>query len=438
MPYENQMKETKECPSCGQQVKLKAVLCKHCHATIADGLQAAVSQPKSQDQTNLGASTIHLPTQPVADSAKSKNVWLPAAVLGLIVVCGVFFVFRDKLPATGSDKTNVSTSNFRADEGKSSSTSGSNNDRDSYTTPFPAAKAPIADAGDNVPSPSPSPTQTDSSTQDSTAQSMPPDEPGRLIVEKDLAAALDSQSDQQVDANESENLNKSGLAELKAKNYRQAIDFFSQAHNVNGSDAKYLSNLGYAETKVNDLVQAKSHLLSSLKLAPDRAVAWGDLGEVYAMTGDKASAVYCFHRGFEVSKGDTLPYIKSLAQNENHAVADAANAALDKIVIPGTETSQMPLPGRYIYTGETACTLDISRQDLTSNFLIEGRIGDQSVEVSGSGVFTGDLLTYRRESSSSNTEVSIRNLGHNKLDVRVGSAYVSGGNELNGVYEKAE
>jgi hypothetical protein len=69
-----------------------------------------------------------------------------------------------------------------------------------------------------------------------------------------------------------------------------------------------------------------------LKMDANRAVAWGDLAETYAKANNQNAAVYCLLKGYEVSRGDTLGFIKSLAQDKSPQIVDAGRAALARIM----------------------------------------------------------------------------------------------------------
>ncbi len=142
-------------------------------------------------------------------------------------------------------------------------------------------------------------------------------------------------------------MNKIGLGYLKFKQYHDAALAFDSAAKTDPSDAKLLSNLGFAETHDGDLSSAEKHLYLSLTLAPTRSVAWGDLGELFARNGDKDNATACFLIGYEVSSGKTGGYLKDLAKDNDYPAArDAAVEALNKISIASNRKSkQVSLAG---------------------------------------------------------------------------------------------
>jgi Flp pilus assembly protein TadD len=126
-------------------------------------------------------------------------------------------------------------------------------------------------------------------------------------------------------------LNKAGLWELKNKNFVEAAKFFGEAVQTDPSDARFLSNLGFAEMNAGDLSTAERHLHASISLAPRRSVVWGDLGLVLAKKGDQERSVGCFLVGYKVSEGKTLAYLQSLEGDEDPSVRSAGSIALTKV-----------------------------------------------------------------------------------------------------------
>ncbi|CAN5564926.1 hypothetical protein BH10CYA1_BH10CYA1_59840 [soil metagenome] len=135
------------------------------------------------------------------------------------------------------------------------------------------------------------------------------------------------------DSMEATRNNKLGLPQLKAGHYGEAVTMFKAASTADPSDAKYLSNLGFAEFNTGDLESSKKHLYSSIALDPTRSVAWGDLAMTLAKQGLRDNAVASLLIGYKISKGDTLGFLKYLSSNEanDHTVREAANLALGKV-----------------------------------------------------------------------------------------------------------
>lgn len=147
-------------------------------------------------------------------------------------------------------------------------------------------------------------------------------------------AALKDLSEAQIgDLAKANSQNKIGLAALKAKQFSKAAECFLLASKSDSSQGKWLSNLGYAELHQGKLQQAKEHLLQSLKIDASRAVAWGNLSEVYAQLGEKELAVDAMLVGFHTSRGENRGYIESLIKTEDRpaSVKAAAREALNRL-----------------------------------------------------------------------------------------------------------
>ncbi|MBS1955308.1 MAG: tetratricopeptide repeat protein [Cyanobacteria bacterium SZAS-4] len=152
--------------------------------------------------------------------------------------------------------------------------------------------------------------------------------PISFLLEKLTAGSAETSQEHNND--QATAINKSGLSALKAKRYAEAADYFAQAVQVDGSDPKLLSNLGFAQTFAGNLDSAKKNLYQSIYLAPKRAVAWGDLGLVFAKQHDQARAVSCLVIGYKVSEGKTKGFLQSLDKDDDVAVRLAGQAALEK------------------------------------------------------------------------------------------------------------
>jgi tetratricopeptide (TPR) repeat protein len=134
-------------------------------------------------------------------------------------------------------------------------------------------------------------------------------------------------------SDEATRFNKSGLENLKAEKYQEAVADFQSASAADASDAKYLSNLGYAEIYAGNLDVAKRHLYSSLVLDPTRSVAWDDLGIALAKNGLQDKAVSALLVGYRVSNGTTMEFLQHLSANEANDVnvRTAGSTALEKV-----------------------------------------------------------------------------------------------------------
>jgi|LakMenEpi03Aug12_release.lakeMendotaPanAssembly.Ray.scaffolds.fasta_scaffold159040_3 tetratricopeptide (TPR) repeat protein len=124
--------------------------------------------------------------------------------------------------------------------------------------------------------------------------------------------------------------NKDGLTKLDGKNFSGAAEAFKLAAEKDPTDPKFLSNLGYAELHSGHFQQAEKLLYQSIVLDPTRSVAWGNLGETFAHTGDREKAISCFLIGYKVSGGKTADYLLWLAKDDNDTVRSAGAEALKR------------------------------------------------------------------------------------------------------------
>ena len=95
--------------------------------------------------------------------------------------------------------------------------------------------------------------------------------------------------------------------------------------------ARHLSDLGAGELASDDLESAELHTFESLGQDPLRAVAWGNLGLIYAKKEEKEKAVACLLIRKTVSPKEATAYLKSLKADKNSLIHDAAEEALKEI-----------------------------------------------------------------------------------------------------------
>ncbi len=153
-----------------------------------------------------------------------------------------------------------------------------------------------------------------------------------LSVEKTLNELTNSNEPQTTDAEAAENLNRIGAKELRKRNYAEAAEIFAAACLKDASSAEYENNAGYAAMLAGDNENANAHLVSALSLDPHRAVAWGNLGELYAQKNDLDSAVACLslRSSLEGNPRATEKYLSHLARHsKNDVLKEAAGRALN-------------------------------------------------------------------------------------------------------------
>ena len=196
-------------------------------------------------------------------------------------------------------------------------------------SPIPSPTPNPTEFNDNRSSNPPESSSTSNSSADSTANNLAGvdfNEVGKQI--KNEIESVHGTMPQKGDTIEADRINKLGLAELKGKNYSQAAGYFKQANQTDPSDAKYLSNEGFAEMNAGDLDSAKKHMLISLDLAPDRLVAWEDLAQIYAKQHEQPKAVSCIITAYKMSSAKVIYYLQSLATDEDPAIVELGTVAL--------------------------------------------------------------------------------------------------------------
>jgi tetratricopeptide (TPR) repeat protein len=95
------------------------------------------------------------------------------------------------------------------------------------------------------------------------------------------------------DRRKARDLNDRGLALWQRQRYSEAADYFSQARAADGGSAEIAENLGYALLKSGRITEAERALVDALAMAPERASAWGSLGQIYAKQGRHRDGVGC-------------------------------------------------------------------------------------------------------------------------------------------------
>jgi tetratricopeptide (TPR) repeat protein len=182
-------------------------------------------------------------------------------------------------------------------------------------------------------------------------------------------------------SDEAGRLNKLGLAALKSKKYPDAAALFKSASEADPSDAKYSSNLAFAEMNAGDLASAEKHIYSSLIMAPGRAVAWDDLGLILAKKGDLDNAVAALMLANRASEDKGPNYLQDLQKDDNQNIRDAAAKALSKLKAAGRISDS---GGQ----GTLTTTLPTKLNQYTMTKI--SKIGSRLEDMPGSG----DAVTY--------------------------------------------
>jgi hypothetical protein len=126
-------------------------------------------------------------------------------------------------------------------------------------------------------------------------------------------------------------LNETGLAAFHRNEVSDAIRLFEEAFRLDPQDVEVVNNTGHAYLSRGDLPQAEEYLLLALLLAPQRAIAWDDLGRVYALRNAQRPAVACLLHAYRFSRDPaaTRRFLARVAEEDPHeAIRAAAREAL--------------------------------------------------------------------------------------------------------------
>ncbi len=101
MSIQEQQTDLRSCPSCGQMIKAKAVLCKHCKTAIADATEQPVEKPEPRVQEQSSDRGV------VTAQPKSKTtVVIGVAVLAVVICIGGLAYFFAQKPTSIDASTN--------------------------------------------------------------------------------------------------------------------------------------------------------------------------------------------------------------------------------------------------------------------------------------------------------------------------------------------
>nr|WP_316643965.1 tetratricopeptide repeat protein [uncultured Roseateles sp.] len=148
-------------------------------------------------------------------------------------------------------------------------------------------------------------------------------------------------------------LNITALDKFKAEQIGAALADFEQAWRADPSDQEIANNYGYVLYRSNRLSESERLLRYTLALAPARATAWANLGEVLGAQGQAQGAAAAFvvsHR-FSRNPDTTRQYIEKFAAGaDTPALKAGAEMALAKlfpaaVAGPSASASVAPLAG---------------------------------------------------------------------------------------------
>jgi Flp pilus assembly protein TadD len=115
-------------------------------------------------------------------------------------------------------------------------------------------------------------------------------------------------------------LNDEALALMRQSKDAEAIPILEDAHRTDPLDVEIVNNLAsaYFNTSLtnNDFSKAKAKLVDTLRLKPDRNIAWANLGHAFAMEGNEFAATNCYINFYRFSQ-DKDKALQSLTKNTN-------------------------------------------------------------------------------------------------------------------------
>jgi len=135
---------------------------------------------------------------------------------------------------------------------------------------------------------------------------------------------------------EARKLNAQGLAQLGQQQFAAAIEVLGRARDLDPADAEIANNLGYAHYKAGQSAEAEKVLRETLAIAPGRAAAWGNLGDLFATQGKPERAVAAYRNTYRFSRAPdkTLNYFRQ--QQQNDASAEVRQALALALPVLGT------------------------------------------------------------------------------------------------------
>lgn len=125
--------------------------------------------------------------------------------------------------------------------------------------------------------------------------------------------------------------NNLGIELNSQEQFDQALEKFEIAYNRDPTDIEIINNLGNAYSRAGNLDKAEQFLLRALVYDSARALAWGNLGEVYAKKGDVQLAVAAFSNTLRFTRDtdQTRKFLNSLIiKADDSNLRQAAEQAL--------------------------------------------------------------------------------------------------------------
>jgi serine/threonine protein kinase len=123
-----------------------------------------------------------------------------------------------------------------------------------------------------------------------------------------------------------------GVALSNAGDLEAAAKLFEDAHNLNKGNVEYLNNMAFIYLKQGKVELAERTIIETLSIMPTRAIAWGTLGDVFAVKGDLAHSIASFSNDFRFSNNKIRTYrlLNTWNENEdNYVLKQARNEVLN-------------------------------------------------------------------------------------------------------------
>ncbi|KAF3929356.1 hypothetical protein ABW19_dt0200575 [Dactylella cylindrospora] len=204
-------------------------------------------------------------------------------------------------PSSAYSQSNSQTSSAPVDLSQNASTA----------APKPMARKPVPGAGSSA---TPPPPTAATITEDIGSMSI--SEPLSTVEPSKPKVQLSPQIEQKVEL-----LKNQGNSMVEAKNFDQAVMFYTMALDYNPESAVCLSNRSMAYTKLQPpkMKEAKEDADAATKADPSYWKGWSRLGDALLSMGEASQAVDAYNKAIQV--GGT-----AVGQNTRHSLANAKRA----------------------------------------------------------------------------------------------------------------
>lgn len=140
-------------------------------------------------------------------------------------------------------------------------------------------------------------------------------------------------------------LNGEALVDLRKDDFAGALELLMQARDADIGDVEVRENLAYTQMKSGLLDEAEVTLMTVFADAPDRASAWGTLGQVFVLRDNEEQAIACLLTAYKYSRNQkrTIEVYQRLVDSDPDVrVQSAAKKALDRLQVKPIEDVQSP------------------------------------------------------------------------------------------------